>query len=396
VEENKPWHFNRLIKPTFKEKDGKYVYIPAGEEELKRVITYYKVCPVPGYDIGRVDVVYNPKMLNLFESYLEGLQEKKGNPAFMPDWEKEDTDAGKSSREIKWRAKISASFEEITVPYKVMAYSAVKLLPVWHGTDPAILDSIFRTGYANLSKMDDGFFGKGFYFTQHPAYANRVYSKGALLLNWVGCFAAYPVMDGDMPKLRAKNNYKQYDAHFVPVVPASNSPNEISYYPTKPGEQYVYNELALFQSAGCLPWGIIHLQATLLKSPSEKSSGEAHDNQKNSINAPVDKNGNTLLHLAIKDKKSLDYLKTLMEQGADYKIRNKKGERPVDTAPEKTKLFLETQHKTLKKMAGQKLEFRITRLEQKISVLESETLLKLQIEDKATNNTNIGNRNFGM
>ena len=160
----------------------------------------------------------------------------------------------------------------------IAEYPAVKILPLWHGTRSDILDSICRVGYANLASTDAGFFGKGLYSTHEAEYAHRVYSQGALLLNWVATYSPYPAIDGDLDKLREKGNYQNYDAHFVPVVPKNPSnPNETVYYPTKPNQKHTYTEVVVFESAACLPRYLVELQATLKKplavtTPSSSSS----------------------------------------------------------------------------------------------------------------------------
>ena len=70
-------------------------------------------------------------------------------------------------------------YEALAQPYGDPDFPAVKLLPLWHGTDPAIVDSICRVGYANLATTDGGFFGKGLYSAHEAEYAQRVYSKGS-------------------------------------------------------------------------------------------------------------------------------------------------------------------------------------------------------------------------
>ena len=70
-------------------------------------------------------------------------------------------------------------------------YPAVKLLPAWHGTNPKILESLFSAGYANLGTTDEGFFGKGYYSAYEADYAYRLYSQGALILNWVASYSAF-------------------------------------------------------------------------------------------------------------------------------------------------------------------------------------------------------------
>ena len=142
-------------------------------------------------------------------------------------------------------------------------------MPAWHGTRPQVLDSIFRAGYANLASTDLGFFGKGLYFSHEACYASQVYSQGALVLNWVSSYSAYPVIRSDMEALSGKANYRNYDAHFVPVVPQDpTNPQETTYYPTVPGQAHQYTEMVVFQASQCLPRYLVTLQPILAKTPS--------------------------------------------------------------------------------------------------------------------------------
>ena len=204
--------------------------------------------------LASVKVIYNKTFNQKFNLQLETLQQKYNNPGFTPKWDKENN--------TEWRAETHKKFEELAKPYTDNDYPAVKILPLWHGTNPAILDSIFRTGYANLASTDSGFFGKGLYGTHEAEYSHRVYGKGALILNWVATFSAYPVIDGDINKLAEKGNYQNYDAHFVPVTPKDpNDKNEVNYYPCKPNQKNTYTELVTFESSSCLPRYLVELQS---------------------------------------------------------------------------------------------------------------------------------------
>ena len=68
----------------------------------------------------------------------------------------------------------------MTAAYQDKDCPNVKLLPVWHGTKPEILPSLFKTGFASLALVDAGYFGKGIYGAYEAEYSHRVYSKGAL------------------------------------------------------------------------------------------------------------------------------------------------------------------------------------------------------------------------
>ena len=207
----KVWHFDATLKPAPKSMKDGYALIPAGDKDLKKVMEAYSHGPVPGYDIGRVQIIYNSELNRAFGGRLRLLQNRQGNPAFQPKWAQEN--------ESEWRGAIHAMFERMTAAYQDKDCPNVKLLPVWHGTKPEILSSLFKTGFASLALVDAGYFGKGIYGAYEAEYSHRVYSKGALLLNWCAVFSAYPVIDGDMLKLEGKANYANYDAHVAPVVP---------------------------------------------------------------------------------------------------------------------------------------------------------------------------------
>jgi hypothetical protein len=47
----------------------------------------------------------------------------------------------------------------------------VSIVGVWHGTTLDKAEVIVQTGFANLGTLDEGWFGKGIYFTSFPEYA---------------------------------------------------------------------------------------------------------------------------------------------------------------------------------------------------------------------------------
>jgi len=277
----KSWHFDPKTKANEIAEDKIYDLIEATDRDKRKVIDFYQHHEVPGYDIASVRVIYNPGMNHKFALYLKELQQRDQNQAFVAKWpegQENTAEPVESQDNIDWRHEVHQQFEAMAKPYQDSDYPAVKLLPMWHGTKKAIVDSIFRSGYANLATTDNGFFGKGIYGAHEAEYSYRVYAKegGALILNWTASFLAYPVIDGDMDKFVMKNkkgqnvsigNYSNYDAHFVPVVPR-NPDNDLEevYYPTKPNQPNQYIELVIFQSAACLPRYLVELQPNLLKS----------------------------------------------------------------------------------------------------------------------------------
>eukprot|EP00727_Mastigamoeba_balamuthi_P001731 m51a1_g11555 hypothetical protein (584) ;mRNA; r:4175-16007 len=173
-----------------------------------RVAELYQRCPVPGYDLAKVEIIYSPHLEQAFENRVAQLQARISNKSFAPGYERE------SNRAL--RTAVRDRLMDMVRKNPEAAFPNVKLVPMWHGTRAEALESVFRAGYANLATTDEGFFGKGVYSTYEARYASEVYSRGALLVNWVSFFSAYPVVDGDMEKLVGKGSYSNYDAHFIP------------------------------------------------------------------------------------------------------------------------------------------------------------------------------------
>ncbi|MBS0357817.1 MAG: protein kinase [Proteobacteria bacterium] len=237
-----------------------FAVIPAGADDISKVLSFYQRYPAPGMDLKRVEVIFNPAQNLVFTGRLKLMNDR--GTAFSPGWS--------SEQHSGWRKKINDLCLKMSNPFADSIYPNTKILPMWHGSDDVVLESLFRAGYASLGKTDAGFFGRGIYTTDAAEYAYRVYSKGGsrpLILNWVAFYSLYPVVDGDMSKLQGKGNYENYDGNFVPVVPKTQDPDEVNYYPAKPDQKHKYIELVVFEAAQCLPRYLVELQPTLPKTP---------------------------------------------------------------------------------------------------------------------------------
>jgi len=252
--DQKIWHCQRTLRPR-KGRVVHYKLIPAGEQDLQRVAECYQRCPVPGMDLKNVEIIYCPQLEDGFSTRIKLLQEKEGNPAFTPKW----TDPNKD----QLRNQVVQRLSGMSKLYSDAEYPSVKLLPVWHGTKPSVLDSIFKTGYANLATTDVGFFGKGIYGSYEAKYAYQVYCQGSLLINWVSYYSAYPVIDGDLAKLAGGANYGNFDAHFAPVRPRTSQLDEKNYDPCHNLSEAVYHEMVVFDPSQCLPRYLVTLQPQL-------------------------------------------------------------------------------------------------------------------------------------
>ncbi len=78
------------------------------------------------------------------------------NLAFQPSWHLEN---GKDIRgNVMKRLNTFAS--KFTPQL-----DSIKVVPLWHGTADSVVRNICETGFAALATTDDGYFGRGLYFT---------------------------------------------------------------------------------------------------------------------------------------------------------------------------------------------------------------------------------------
>lgn len=214
--EPKSWHFDPSIDRIASSSPppkSQYQLIDASEKDKERVMSCYNGHPIPGYEISNIKVIFNSDFNINFSQYLSQLQSRKGKDAFLPNWSKTLT-------KPQFREKTLQILQHYAKPFVDPDYPDVTIVPTWYGTRSESLDDIFTVGYSNTGKTDTGF-GKGIYSSFEAEYAHRVYTtpKGPLILNWVGCYLALPVIDGDIKILEGKSNYQNCDAHFAPVVP---------------------------------------------------------------------------------------------------------------------------------------------------------------------------------
>lgn len=63
---------------------------------------------------------------------------------------------------------------------------AVPILATTHGTELAIAEKIAETGFASISAMDLGLYGKGIYFSTHAKYTllNSAKNRPAIIISY--------------------------------------------------------------------------------------------------------------------------------------------------------------------------------------------------------------------
>jgi hypothetical protein len=167
--------------------------------------------------IAKIQVLLNKNLGRNFEGHCEILKMRSTQKEFKPSWDLESNVALRKTIMDAMFANLVQSHQPQPGEYCV--------LPLFHGTREEVMMNIARGGFAALATTDDGFFGRGVYFTSSVEYAVNVYSpkNRLVLLSWVAMGNVFPVIYDDMAKLVGKSHYKNYDTHYVLV--ASDNPS---------------------------------------------------------------------------------------------------------------------------------------------------------------------------
>lgn len=133
----------------------------------------------------------------------------------------------------------------------------IPLVPVLHGTDLNVAKKIAKTGFASLSSLDAGYFGKGIYFTTHLLYT-LPYSCGkrnpSVILSYVNMGNIFPVTEDH----RGSNSLlgsaikSSYNSHF-----ALTNKDGVIY--NKDNDNIICDEIVVGQESQILPAFIITL-----------------------------------------------------------------------------------------------------------------------------------------
>ena len=193
---------------------------------------------------------------------------------------------GRSPLIVGATTQLFSPFQTMENDGRRKTWKETKILPLWHGSSEEVSHSIcavsFYFGKTSLAakqpgdpqSTDEGYFGSGIYFTNSARYTSDIYSKGHILLAWVSMREPFPVVGDpehlDMNGLKGKGAYKNYNAHYIPVVPTHSHPSCAIYHPCQEGETPNCDEIVVFQKSQALPrfWIELEVELPYLMTPS--------------------------------------------------------------------------------------------------------------------------------
>jgi len=175
-----------------------------------------------GIVITDVYALCNPILAASFANYREILRQRMADsPSIFNkrDWTFNDT--GETLRHRMYtNQKFCSLAEQYSWNEKGGQPENVPIIPALHGTDKDVGMSIASKGFSAIASLDEGFYGKGIYFTSYGHYAVPYFisKKNPVLLISLCVFGnAYPVIEAaDSPNTFLGKPIKSgYQSHFV-------------------------------------------------------------------------------------------------------------------------------------------------------------------------------------
>lgn len=122
--------------------------------------------------------MFNPNRYRLFLGQLEDVEQRSAQPVFQRtrgfcfDFELFLVAAHlEMESESSTRAAVLAHLNSLCA--KVKCNRNARLVRAWHGSKASVVDNVLENGFAAIAMLDDGWFGKGIYFSTNASYAAR-------------------------------------------------------------------------------------------------------------------------------------------------------------------------------------------------------------------------------
>ncbi len=172
---------------------------------------YTGILPISLYDyeINEVIRVHNPMLAGNFVGAYKVQKERMNNEIFSTKQTFSDS-----------QSYVLTEFEKLTQSFSWNKPSRPVIIPVCHGTELIVAEKICETGFAVLSSLDQGWYGKGIYFTSYPIYClSYICSRRqpSIIISFILPGNVYPVTEhNDSPESLTGTAIKsKFQSHYI-------------------------------------------------------------------------------------------------------------------------------------------------------------------------------------
>ncbi|CAF1650480.1 unnamed protein product [Adineta ricciae] len=226
---------------------------------LSRIYNWLGTLP-SRYQIDKVEFVFNAGRYRMFLGHIETVENRQTQAQFQPKLHEENS--------FTERQRVLDRLDSLC--QQVSHNRQARIVRMWHGCRKNALPNLLSDGFATLGTLDDGWYGKGMYFTSSAKYAARYCpeSGGCLIMCYIALLNPFPVVSADAPlnvsptkfRFYGHGNFKNYQCHYIPVSPIG-SESAMDYRPPPTGtDDAIYDELVVFQEPSILPQVVVHFK----------------------------------------------------------------------------------------------------------------------------------------
>lgn len=214
-----------------KYRERRYCRTPGTVNDWEVVIGCYQKSPIQGYDIGSVEVIWNPIKDVQFLEEMVRLQQKLGDLQYLANLQ--------SLPKAALTDRMDWELSSVVMPFS--AYESedcpdVRLMPLWYGIREMQLRSLLSAGFTNTCETYESCIGKkGTYTFPDAAYANMFLTEGSqalqsddqlLLMSWVISYNSIPILEEDFDQnLNQPQSHTTlpYDAQYISEKQSNSS-----------------------------------------------------------------------------------------------------------------------------------------------------------------------------
>eukprot|EP01124_Arcella_intermedia_P026578 TRINITY_DN5023_c0_g1_i3.p1 TRINITY_DN5023_c0_g1~~TRINITY_DN5023_c0_g1_i3.p1 ORF type:complete len:378 (-),score=109.69 TRINITY_DN5023_c0_g1_i3:55-1080(-) len=232
------------------------------------------------YKLASVKVVNNENIWNTFSGYYPIMINRiKSDPGTFDkkDW--------KSKDDSELREWYVGEYQSFCKQFEWNDGLELPIIPSVHGTSGAIARKICENGFVALSILDQGFYGKGIYFTCHALYAiPYIASKSTptLIISLIVPASIYPVTEHpNQPKsFIGASLVAGHQSHFVLTGKKG--------YPIKEVGKKYYTEIVIQQESQIVPIYLVEIDPSCLASLGMKWARVTAEDRQNMVQQPPD------------------------------------------------------------------------------------------------------------
>jgi len=174
-----------------------------GSEDYKKVIRWFDVHLLNGHlrQVGLrftgISAIYNKPLISSFVNTWRAMGHRlrtAGDMFAYDSWRNQDDEL------VRQREAVVENFlkRSSSSPWNFGENAINPILMTAHGTELGTALKICETGFASLSKLDDGFYGRGIYFSTSALYCYPYYGtrpNPTIIVSWVVPGHFYPVIE---------------------------------------------------------------------------------------------------------------------------------------------------------------------------------------------------------